>query len=431
MKTNERFWALEPSGADTVLRALWMGTHPEPGAELKAPTEAGPVEVDTVDGIAVVSVGGALARNTQYAWYGDIAAVGYDAIGARLEALASDPAVKGVLLDIDSPGGTVAGLQELADRIKALSAKKPMAAFTNSLMASAAYWIGSATGCVYATQSAEVGSIGVVMMLMDCTEHNRKAGLNVHVIASGRMKAAGSPYKELSDEERAEFQQQADDLCGIFKQSVAGSMGLGLETAEDWAEGRVFIGSKANDNGLVTAVVSGRDEAITLLKEKAKMDKQSIEAQAPEIAEAFRAEGEERAKAKTVSNAQFLGLLEGFMSAEDYAFAAMLAEKAGRIGFDDLADFAKAYAPKGKAMAQAQAAGEAVQAEAAQQAAAPAAAEAEAEAKAKADEEKEFRARLLEAMIAAGNRAVASAKPAANPLTPRDALLKSAERIGA
>ena len=184
-------------------------------------------------------------------------------------------------------------------------------------MASAAYWLGSATGRVYATETAELGSIGVVMTHVDASRALEEAGLAVTVIASGELKAAGNPYGALSEQERAYFQAQCDSICAVFKSSVAQAMGLDLEAASEWAEGRVFLGGEAVKLGLATAVVSGRAEAVKLLQEASVVDRQTLAAQHPELVQELLAEG----RSSAMAPADVLACVGSMLSAEDRARA--------------------------------------------------------------------------------------------------------------
>ena len=110
------------------------------------------------DGIGVVSVSGPLIRRPDLFARVVMGAVDTEDVAAALSEAGASPAVRAVFLDIDSPGGTVAGTPELAGAVASLNARKPVYAFTSGMMASAAYWIASQATAVYATPSAQVGS---------------------------------------------------------------------------------------------------------------------------------------------------------------------------------------------------------------------------------------------------------------------------------
>ena len=305
MPSTTHLWLLAPHLAQDVLRDLQLSRK----EALSAPAMPSSGFYAVHDGVAIVEVSGAMTPKQGWS------TMGYDAVLEALRRAEADPAVSAVLLDFDSPGGTVAGCQEVAQAVAGLS--KPCAAYTGSLMASAAYWIGSATGRVYATETAELGSIGVVMTHVDASKALEEAGLAVTVIASGELKAAGNPYGALSEQERAYFQAQCDGICAVFKGAVAQAMGLDIDQASAWAEGRVFLGGEAVNLGLATAVVGGRDEAVKLLQEVALVDRATLAAQHPELVQELLAEG----KASAMSPADMLACIGHLMGADDRARA--------------------------------------------------------------------------------------------------------------
>lgn len=282
-------------------------------------------------GVAVISVDGLLAKRTEYSWFSRLT-LGYADIRAAIENALSDSKVRAIMLDIDSPGGAVAGCQELADFIAAAAKQKPMAAYTSSMACSAAYWLASATGRVFCTETAQVGSIGVVMTMYDRTKANEKWGIKVHVISSGAFKAAGHPDLGLTDQDRAYFQAQASGIHAVFRRSVQERMGLS-QPVEAWGEAQVFLGGPAVEAGLATAVVSGMDEAIRKLVQEVSMDAASLKAQHPEVYEAVRKEGYEAAKAEHSFSAEaFLNAAKPFMSESGFAQAKAFFEKAASLG---------------------------------------------------------------------------------------------------
>lgn len=305
MPNSTHLWLLAPHLAQDVMRDLQLSRK---GA-FAGVSSLSPGIYAVQGGVAVIGISGAMTPRT--GWL----TLGYDTVLEAIRQAEADPAVSAVLLDIDSPGGTVAGCQEVAEAVAGLS--KPCAAYTGGLMASAAYWIGSATGRVYATETAELGSIGVVMTHVDASKALEEAGLAVTVIASGELKAAGNPFGALSEQERAYFQAQCDGICAVFKSSVAQAMELDLEAASEWAEGRVFLGAEAANLGLATAVVSGRDEAVKKLQEVALVDRATLAAQHPELVAELLAEG----KASAMTPADMLACVGHLMGAADRARA--------------------------------------------------------------------------------------------------------------
>lgn len=186
---------------------------------------------------------------------------------ALADAMADD-SVAQVLLDIDSPGGSVYGVQELAAEIA--RAKKPVVAIANSLAASAAYWIGSAASEFYVTPGGEVGSIGVWTAHQDVSKALAEAGVNVTLISAGEFKVEGNPYEPLSTEAQAFMQSRIDDYYAAFTRGVAKGRKVGVEQVRsDMGKGRVF----GADQALAANMVDGTatfDEVISRMQSKRK-----------------------------------------------------------------------------------------------------------------------------------------------------------------
>jgi signal peptide peptidase SppA len=170
------------------------------------------------------------------------------------KAALNDKAVDRIVLDIDSPGGSVDGVSELSNFIFKARGKKPITAYANGMMASAAYWIGSAADKIYASDSAEVGSIGVYATIYDYTVANHMQGVKAEIIKAGRYKAAGHPDKPMTDEDRLVIQDEVNTYFDLFMKAVQRNRHMSLEQVQQVANGRVYIGAKAFDIGLVDGI---------------------------------------------------------------------------------------------------------------------------------------------------------------------------------
>lgn len=208
------------------------------------------------DGVAIVPVHGVVEQHESI-WSMLGLGASTETIGNRLDAAMADKSVKAIVLDVDSPGGTVPGVQELADKIYAASYEKPIVAVANSLMASAAYWIGSAAGKVFAAPGADVGSIGVYSVHMDWSEALANEGIKVTVTKAGKYKAEGNPYEPLSEEAADYEQQQVNAIYSEFVGAVARGRGVSAaKVREDFGQGRTMLATQAASVGLVNGVES-------------------------------------------------------------------------------------------------------------------------------------------------------------------------------
>jgi protease-4 len=173
-------------------------------------------------------------------------------VDQALAQIAASSRIENCMLVINSPGGSVTGVPETAARIAALAKDKNVFAYTEGMMCSAAYWLAAAADQIFATPSADTGSIGVYMALLNRSEAMKKMGVSVELIKDGDLKAAGAPFKPLSEEERAHFQEQVSHIGTLFRSAVnAKRPGVTHETMQ----GQSFFGAQGLESGLVDALV--------------------------------------------------------------------------------------------------------------------------------------------------------------------------------
>ena len=181
-------------------------------------------------------------------------------ISSALAEAVNDPNVSEVILDIDSPGGSVYGCQELAAEIFAARDSIKITAIANSLAASAAYWIGSQASEFYVTPGGEVGSIGVWMAHEDWSAAMAKAGIVVTTISAGDFKTEGNPYEPLPDEAKAFMQSRVDDYYRAFTSGVAQGRGVALaKVTGGMGRGRVLGAEAAIAENMVDGVMTMGD----------------------------------------------------------------------------------------------------------------------------------------------------------------------------
>ena len=276
-----------------------------------------------------------------------------------INAAVNDPNVNSILLHIDSPGGTVDGTQNLADVIRAAGTVKPVVAFADGVMASAAYWIGSAASEIVASaDTTEVGSIGVVSTHTDVSQANERDGIRVTEISAGKYKRITSQHAPLSEEGAAVIQDRVDQIYTIFVDAVASQRGVDVETVlNDMADGRVFLAREAQARGMIDRIAS-MDETISNMSMSAwpvknnvigvmKMDMSEIKEKHPEIVAEIMQEGAaaERARIQGCEEATLAGheslvasmKYDGKSTASDVALAIVGAEK--KLRADNLSQF--------------------------------------------------------------------------------------------
>lgn len=209
--------------------------------------------------IGVITVSGSLiAGNAGYLKYYGV--TGYGDIRDALAAAMSSSIVQGILLYIDSGGGSVSGCQETADLINRVAQVKPVVSYASGTEASAALWLGTAASYRFTSQTALTGSLGVMMVHAERSKMLEAEGIKVTVIRAGDSKALANAYEPLSDKAKADKTAQAQTLYDIFLGDVAKFVGMSPAVAESkFGQGVEFIGKQAVDAGLMDAVGSFED----------------------------------------------------------------------------------------------------------------------------------------------------------------------------
>jgi len=185
-------------------------------------------------------------------------------------------AIKAIVLRVQSPGGGVAASQEIYQAVKNARSVKPVVCSMGEVAASGGYYIACACDSIVANPGTLTGSIGVIMEFMVAEELIKKVGLKFEVLKAGQNKDLGSPFRQMTPEERALLQSMIDDVHGQFIEAVAEGRNLSSDSVRLFADGRVFSGRQALGLGLVDKLGT-LDDAIALaagmagLKEKPKI----------------------------------------------------------------------------------------------------------------------------------------------------------------
>jgi protease-4 len=253
-------WLIKPSQHASIRRAFESALNRDTLTE--AAFEVKQEDTPALRGaVAVVPVFGVIGK---YLSTLETACGGCDlnAVASGLDLALADESVQQIILHINSPGGTVTGTPELANRIAAAAKLKPIIAFTDTQCCSAAYWLASQCSAVFAAPSAEVGSIGVYMALLDESAALEKEGVKVNVIKAGKYKTAGAPFQALTDEERAMFQKDVDAIYAKFTAAIRATRpGVTTETMQ----GQTFSGEDAVEAGLTDGTLDTLEECFELL----------------------------------------------------------------------------------------------------------------------------------------------------------------------
>lgn len=245
-------WCFEAERFTAIYRAV-MAMDLAAKMAAPAPARVSNVEMVAASGgkqIAIVKAVGMLMK--QQSSLGGTSTI---QLRRDIRASAADPNVSGILLAIDSPGGTVAGTSDLAAEVKAATRKKPVWAHIDDLGASAAYMVASQADMIFANQpEASVGSIGTMMMLYDASAAFEKEGIKPMLFKTGPLKGAGSPGSEITEEQAAYFQRMIDGMQAGFDAAVKSGRGLSAKELDAVRTGGVFLASEAKQLRLIDGI---------------------------------------------------------------------------------------------------------------------------------------------------------------------------------
>jgi protease-4 len=182
-------------------------------------------------------------------------------IAAKLREVGKDSSINGVLLWIDSPGGSVAGVTQITYEIERLASIKPVVAYTGGIAASGGYYIMSVCDKIVVRPDAEVGSIGVIYVHFDASGYYSQFGFDIEVFKTGEHKDAGADWRSLDDEERQYITDSVYDAFYRFVYTVARGRNLNFEIVEEYADGLTWLGEEAVDSGFAD-ILGNFDEAV-------------------------------------------------------------------------------------------------------------------------------------------------------------------------
>lgn len=311
---DEAVWAGTEASLQSMLAADEVRAEKLEAFQQQEETQEGSRILDVQDGLGVVSIKGTLNNDEDAQWNEWVGATGYPEIREALIDAAQDPDVRHILLDVDSGGGAVSGVEDTAALIRLINdTVKPVTAFTDGSMYSAAYWLASAAGEIHATKSAGVGSIGVIAVHSERSKAYAEAGIGVSVIRAGKYKALANSVEPLSEEGRAQIQAKVDASYKIFVETVANNRGKTYDYADQvMAQGREFIGASAADAGLVDSITT-YDSLATKLKLLIDSSKNLMENRAKQSSNGLRVEtlGDAGMARKMLSEKEVAALASG------------------------------------------------------------------------------------------------------------------------
>ena len=251
-------WAIMPEKMDAILAFLsartGMGFFSE--AEVEIETKVASTAKNIKGKIALLPLVGTISQRVGSLNHTS-GGVSTDEFGAWFDAAVNDNEIGAIVLDVDSPGGNVFGVQELSQKIFDARGIKPIIAVANSLMASAAYWIASAADEIVVTPSGEAGSIGVIAVHTDQSKAEEKAGFKTTVMTAGKFKGEANPFEPLSEEAKTAIEGRLSEFYNQFASDVARNRGVKKsEVTTGFGQGRVVGADTAVELGMADRVAT-------------------------------------------------------------------------------------------------------------------------------------------------------------------------------
>lgn len=184
----------------------------------------------------------------------------------KIDEASKNDAIKGVLLNIDSPGGALSPSVEISEAIKSLNSQKPVVAYASGTMASGSLLSGIWSEKIYANKGSFIGSIGVIMQGFDISNLANKIGVGEQVVKAGEFKEAGTMMRKWSEKERESLQNLVNKSYEFFVGEVASARKLDANKSDEWANARVFLADDALRLGLIDGISSHKEAKIALEK---------------------------------------------------------------------------------------------------------------------------------------------------------------------
>ncbi len=278
-------WAIEP-GVLAALREVVArrasGIRLD-SAEIAAATgtqaAAARVGRATAGAVAVLPLRGIIAHRAEMV--NDISGPGGTSVQRFTEqfrAAMRDDEIKAVLIDVDSPGGSTGGVEELAAEIAASRGAKRIVAQANTTAASAAYWIAASADEIVVTPSGEVGSIGIFAAHEDLSAQRESEGVKTTLISAGRFKVEGNPFEALGDDARAAIQERVDVAMEAFVSAVARGRGVAPAAVRDgFGQGRVVPAERAVALGMADRVATFDETLAGMMERKPEVPRRRAE----------------------------------------------------------------------------------------------------------------------------------------------------------
>lgn len=232
------------------------------------------VDVESLGGnVALIPIDGIIAGSDDSEFLFESATSSLDAV-ELIEKADKNPNIKAIILEINSPGGSAVASEEIAKAVK--KTNKTTVAWIREVGASGAYWVASSAEHVIANRVSITGSIGVIASYLEFPGLLERYNVTYQRMVSGNYKDIGSPYKEMTNEERVIFQRSLDEIRDYFASEVAKNRNLNKKDVDKIANGLFYLGTEAKELGLVDEL-GGKDEVISYIERKEGIKAEVVE----------------------------------------------------------------------------------------------------------------------------------------------------------
>ncbi|MDD5651437.1 MAG: signal peptide peptidase SppA [Candidatus Nanoarchaeia archaeon] len=226
-------------------------------------------KIDFQDKIALIPIEGTIGFSDGL---GSVGVYPEDVI-SDIDKANKDSSIKAIILEINSPGGTVVASEEIAKAVK--NSKKPVVALIHEVGASGAYWIASASDKIVASEMSVTGSIGVISSYVEFSQLMEKYGITYNDLKAGKYKDIGSPYKELTAEEKTILESVVNKIYDHFVKQVSINRNISEAKVRELATGMIYLGNDAKEFGLID-VIGDKNKAVEIAKELAGIKKADL-----------------------------------------------------------------------------------------------------------------------------------------------------------
>ena len=297
-KLETQIWVMEPRALQGLFTQLTnQETYLPDDIEIASRKQELRIEANT----AIIPIKGVLMKELPraFAFWG-IEGTSYMQIARQVKEALNNEKVKSILLDVNSPGGTVPGILETADLIRTAREQKPVTAVIDDIGASGAYWLASQADLISIEANSETGSIGVYTVYMDSSKRANDMGLKVHVIKSGPYKGMGIPGVQINEIQIKAIQEIVDGIAANFIDSLAKGRNRTRKEVSGWATGQLWLADKAAKLGLVDKITRSQVQTvINSIKETfmdSEQEKIDVQVELNKTAEQTKAEERKRLK---------------------------------------------------------------------------------------------------------------------------------------